>query len=105
LGFGDLGFLGLQERKVMKDGSGVYYETTLQNSETLETLQFWFYRFRVLGFVTQEREREREREREIMEGCCSGVYNTKRILENSESLRVCSFGFRDFGFWVCETER
>jgi hypothetical protein len=49
LGFGDLGFLGLQERKVMKDGSGVYYETTLQNSETLESLQFWFYRFRVLG--------------------------------------------------------
>jgi hypothetical protein len=36
---------------------------------------------------------------------CSGVYNTKRILENSESLRVCSFGLRAFGFWVCETER
>jgi hypothetical protein len=42
LGFGILGFLGLQERKVMKDGSGVHYETTLQNSETLESLQFWF---------------------------------------------------------------
>jgi hypothetical protein len=52
------------------------------------------------GFVTQ-RDRERDRETED----CSGVYNTKRILENSESLRVCSFGFRDFGFWVCETER
>jgi hypothetical protein len=34
--------LGLQERKMMKDGSGVYYETTLQNSETLKGLQFWF---------------------------------------------------------------
>jgi hypothetical protein len=33
------------------------------------------------GFVTQ---REREREREIMEDS-SGVYNSKRILENSES--------------------
>jgi hypothetical protein len=42
LGFGDLGFLGLYERKIMKDGSAVYYETTLQNSETLESLQFWF---------------------------------------------------------------
>jgi hypothetical protein len=33
------------------------------------------------GFV---REREKEREREIM-GASSVVYNTKRILENSES--------------------
>ncbi len=50
LGFGDLGFLGLQrEKDNMKDGSGVYYETTLQNYETLESLQFWFWRFWVLG--------------------------------------------------------
>jgi hypothetical protein len=46
--FWKFGFWGLRvfgfarERKVMKDGSGVYYETTLQKSETLESLQFWF---------------------------------------------------------------
>jgi hypothetical protein len=38
-----------REKDNMKDGSGVYYETTLQNSETLESLQFWFWRFWVLG--------------------------------------------------------
>jgi hypothetical protein len=39
----------------------------------------------ILGFgFVRERERERERERDIME-YSSGVYYTKRILENSES--------------------
>jgi hypothetical protein len=54
-GFWSFGFWGLRvfgfarEKDNMKDGSGVYYETTLQNSETLESLQFWFWRFWVLG--------------------------------------------------------
>ncbi len=48
-GFWNFGFWGLRVfgfakkiKVVMKDGSGIYYETTLQNSETLESLQFWF---------------------------------------------------------------
>jgi len=58
--------------------------TTRPRCRTLRLSRVCSFGFGDFGFWVCKREREREREREIME-YSSGVYNTKRILENSES--------------------
>jgi len=58
--------------------------TTRPRCRTLRLSRVCSFGFGDFGFWVCKRERERERERDIME-YSSGVYYTKRILENSES--------------------